>query len=729
MRLRTHADAAPAADPAETGSAEAPTERCPKHSEPATEHCRVCNKPICPKCMAMFGYVCSPLCKAKADSHGIKVPVFAGQKSVMEAKLWRKVGLVTCGVGVVVASVLGLWFWYAWFGSAPKAAFSVRFDQPAYSGQSCICSNDQIVFLHGDMIARHDMKAKKEIWSRHLVDLKEIDAEVDAEMKAMKKMIDKANNDNPDHVPKMPDPEKLKRHLARAAAEALQLRVYGKNVWVSSPGKLVRYNWDTGNPDKEMPLNQGFGPAICRGEELVVMANDSGKQMITHVNLTTCDTRSEEVPVPVPPEVASAPKGKAPSAKSAGKNGSRPSRSQEMAGLPLSPGKDSGKPLDPAKVAEKAQHLSTPAKIALPALLANSASQQRTMNELDDQPRRTPPGDDADFDMSDSFTVIPTKDGFVQFGSHLVERKMVSHSAMKAPPKKSALEGNVTVAKTAEIANEILNDMQRQRGGDVVEEDESRYQVTVCKPDGKEVWSAEVIGPPRLFPLTTVNVISANKTLIVLDKQNKKLWQASLNYNVVGGMGALEENVALYGQGPCVEHKGGLYIFDQGVLTAFDLTSGNVRWRYPSVGIAGLFFDDNDMLYVNSTTANPETIKYSRQIDISQKAGSVVIKIDSKTGKTLWTAQPGGLINHVYGKYVYSVQYYQPHEDEEENPYAPDTGFETPPYVRIKRINPGNGKEMWEHFQQRAPLDVQINGNQIQLVFKKEVQVLRFLAF
>jgi len=680
--------------------------------------------------MELFGYVCSPLCKARADSHGISVPVFAGQKSVAEARLWRKVGLVVGAVGLTFGAVVGLWFWYAWFGSTPKPSFSVRFEQPAYSGQSCVCTQDQIVFLHGDMLARHDMKQKKELWSCHLVDLKQIDAEVDAEMKATKIMIDKANNDNPEHVPRMPDPEKLKRSLARGAAQALQLRVYGQNIWVSSPGKLVRFDWDTGKPNKEIPINEGFGQAISRGDELLVMANESGKRVITHINLNTCDTRSEEIPVSPPREVAASSKGKSPSAKSAGKTPSRSPRSSEMAGLPIgAPGKDSGKPLDPAKVAEKAQHLSLPAKIALPALLANTANQQRTLNELDDQPRHASLADDSDFDSGEQLSLIPTGDGFVQYGVHLLERRTVSHSAMKAAPTKSALEGNVTVAKTAEIANEILNDMQRSRGGDVVVEDESRYQVTVRKPDGKESWTGEVVGPPRLFPLKTVNVVTANKMIIVLDKANKKLWQAGLNYNVVGGMGALEENAALYGQGPCVERKNGLYVFDQGVLTAFELANGNVRWRYPSVGIAGLFFDDKDMLYVNSTTASPETIKYSRQIDVSQKAGSVIIKIDPKTGKTLWSTQPGGLINHVSGKFIYCVQFYSPHEDEEESPYTPETGFETPPYLRIKRINPSNGKEMWEHFQQRAPLDVQIDKNTIQLVFKKEIQVLKFLAF
>src|SRR6185503_4771637 len=68
---------------------------CPKHpSQLIVEHCLVCQKPMCPKCMELFGYVCSPLCRAKAEANGIEVPVFAGQKSVMEAKRWRKVGRI-----------------------------------------------------------------------------------------------------------------------------------------------------------------------------------------------------------------------------------------------------------------------------------------------------------------------------------------------------------------------------------------------------------------------------------------------------------------------------------------------------------------------------------------------------------------------------------------------------------------------------------------------------------
>jgi hypothetical protein len=441
-----------------------------------------------------------------------------------------------------------------------------------------------------------------------------------------------------------------------------------------------------------------------------MVENNSGQAVITHINLTNCETRMEDMDGH--PVAASAP--------AAGPPGS---------GLPAGvPGNGSGPGLDPAKVAEQAQHLSYPARIALPAVLAAKLNQKRAMAEMNDHPPRpaapaTPPPD-----PNESSSLIPTSDGLVQVSVRLLESRITQHSGMRAPPAKSALEGDVTAAKTTEIANEILNEMQRSRGGDMVTEDNSRYQVAIHRPGEKDGWSGEVIGPPTFFPLQTVNVLAANKSLLVFDKSNKLLWKGPLNYNVSGDLSSLDAANAPYGQGPCVEHKGGLYVFDEGVLTAFDLATGNARWRYPSVGIVGLFFDDKDMMYVNTTTAGPDSLKYSRQIDISQKTSPIVYKIDSQTGKTLWSSETGGLINYVSGKYMFTVKMYQPYEPDEDDPFTPQTGFETQPFLRIKRIDTQTGREMWEHFQQRAPLDIQFDKNTIRLVFRKEVQVLKFLS-
>ena len=156
--------------------AEPDSDTCAKHyGEPTIAKCYVCGKPLCSKCMELFGYVCSPLCNAKASSHGIKVPVYEGQKSFVEARRWRIVGRAAIAICVVLVGLAGLWVWYLFWGCQPKPIFSVRFPEMSYSGQAIIAAKDQIVFLHGELLARYDMKQNKEIWSRHLVDTNEIE--------------------------------------------------------------------------------------------------------------------------------------------------------------------------------------------------------------------------------------------------------------------------------------------------------------------------------------------------------------------------------------------------------------------------------------------------------------------------------------------------------------------------------------------------------------------------
>ncbi len=732
LRIHKEAAAAPVAAAAVATATETPAnpdapKPCFRHmGQFAVEKCYVCGKPICPRCMELFGYVCSPLCKSKAEAQGIEVPEFEGQRDVKEARSWRKTVLVSTTVGSVFALLLGVYvWWYAW-GSRPHVIFSVRFGEKEHSGESSFIGQDQIVFLHGGTLARHDLKQKKEMWSVNLVDEKEIDAEIAREMDEMKKEIDRANSETPEHVPKMPRPDKLKKELIREAKAELSLRVVGQNIWVMTPKKLTRFDWDTGKTNKEIALKEEWGGLLRHGDELMTLESDHGRESVTRINLSTCDVRSEDIVLPPKPATTKTNANRAiaraaPRPQQKGASGGR--------GLPTVPGRDAGKPLDPAKVAEQASHLSVPARIALPAVLANTVNQERTLQELDDENGAPAKPVDPNDPERDYFVLIPTKDGFLQFASHLIEAKFVARVAMKSAPQKSALENNPSVANTADIANEMLNDMQRQNGGDKVLDDESRYLVKLQSPGGSNAWSGEIIGSPKLFPLKTVTVLASNKKITVLDKTNKKLWEGTLNYNIIGGYGALDdEEDSPAGEGPCVEHKDTLYVFDQGVITAFDLKTGNARWRVPSVGITGIFFDDKDMVYVNSTDASPETIKYSKQIDISSKVHSLLQKIDPQTGKILWVSHPGGQVAYVSGPYIYSVKSYSGTEqdEEDESPYMPTSGFDAPPYVSIKRINPKNGKEMWEYTEQRAPLDVAFDKNRIRIVFKKEVQVLKF---
>jgi hypothetical protein len=682
--------------PAPAGSV-ATSKFCTKHPRvPVTGKCAVCQKPICPECMAMFGYFCSPLCKGKAEAQKIDVPIYAGRKDLIAARSGRKTGLILGALGAVVVLALGVWAWYVFVGSVPHPYFSVRFDDAsrAYSGTSQLVGKNDFVFLHGSTLARCDLKTKKQIWSQELVTTQQI-ADVARAETDLEARQDQENTDGYHHRRSADDIERTAKQLLQAE---LTLRVAGQNIWVKSTDKLTHFSWDSGEVLREIPLPER-GELVQEGDELLVL----GAQTVTHVSLASGDFHTEELGATSSTATASA--------------------ENNSTGIGLS-GAASNQPLNPQKVESQVQGLNLPGRIALPALLANAEHERQLEAALRDNPQAPRP-ETPKMPAAEIFRLVPGAGGGVQFSARLLEAHMVTRSAMSAASGSSALNGDLNGAKSAEAANETLNEMQRNSGGGSVTEDESRYQVSVHLPGatGAADWTGEVIGPPQLFVLKTVNVVTAGKTVIVLDKSNKKIWQAELTYNVPAGGGE-----SRFGAGPCVERDGSLYVFDQAVLSAFDLTTGTARWRLPSVGVVGLFFDDHGDVYVNTTTGNPDDIKYSRQIDISRKTEAVLLKIDSKTGKTLWSIKPDGYISNLSGKFIYTVASFDP------NPGDQDvlndmTDIQKPPYLRIARLRPSDGRVLWEAHQDRCPVDVRFDENSIELIFKREVQVLRFLAF
>jgi hypothetical protein len=704
---------------------------CPKHQgEVAVEHCYICRKPICPKCMELFGYVCSPLCRAKAESHGVKVPVFAGQRSVIEAQQWRKIWRIGAGAGAVLALILGVWFWYAWFGSVPHPIFSVRFPEMAYAGNSRLVDKDQIVFLHGGLLARYALGSKTPIWTNEIISKEQIEAEFNRQMDDFKAEVAAAVRRGADSEsrPRVPAQDEMYKDIQRSMESSLQLYVQDHSIWLQRRGKLTRYDWDTGKAGQEIALPSGRSEAkLADGELQFTDENGLGQHIITQLSLATGETRTEEIGEPVSSAVLA-------SARKPAAAGGR--KSAGSSGLPTNPEADSGKTMDPNKVTADAQKLPYAAKIALPATLSNTRHQEQLLNEMNDEhtqaePRAPAPAQNWESGMGlYDRSFVNSKYGFFQWTYKVLEQRSVSHKAMKDKPAKSALESNPSVTNTAAVANEILNDMQRDRGGDTITEDVSRYQVTIHRPDQKDIpdWVGEIIGPPSLFPQKTVTVVAGGNMFVVLDKENKKLWQADLAYRLGGGSGLDDSdlNQISMGEGPCVEHGDTLYVFDQATLTAFDLASGNVRWRVPTIGIVGLFFDDQGSMYVNSTTADLESIRYSRQIDINKKTAASVLHINCKTGKVLWNVQPGGFVSHVEGKFVFCFASHQAED------LDPDSLTTLPGMLNsemdLRRLEPGSGKVAWDYAEQRAPLSVRFKGNIVELVFRREVEVLKFLS-
>ena len=699
----------PADPPATPVPATPPASRfCARHREPATEKCRVCHKPVCPKCLELFGYFCSPLCKGKAEAERLDVPAYAGQKDVVEAAFWRKTGVIAGVIGVLILLLVGGWTWYAWFGSVPHPCFSVRFADTdrGYSGQARLVGPDQLVFLHGGTLARYDLKTSQPVWSQELISPRQIAAVVAAENDAA------ARTDDGGGYHTHPSAADLERSARQWLQSGLSLRVSNQNVWVDNGDKLTRYDWASGQVAREVALPENGGQLVENGDELQVV----GAQSVTHVSLATGDSRVESFGPPGTPDLV-------------------PPQTVAGAGLP-GPGGNGGQALDPAQVEAQAQNLKLPARIALPALLGNARHEQQLEAALrDDLPKilrshglKVPPAN------TETARLVAGQAGFAQFSFRLLEEHLVTRSAMKAPPRQSVLDGDLSTAKTGEAANEILNEMQRNNGGDTVTEDQSRYQVTVHLPNAASAtdWTGEVVGPPQLFVLPTVNVVAAGKNLVVLDKMNKVLWQAALTYPVPEVLTSrlFSRAGSPYGEGPCVQHDNTLYVFDQAVLSAFDLASGNARWRLPSIGIVGLFFDDQNNVYVNTTTGNPDDIKYSRQIDLSRKTESVVSKIDARTGRTLWSVKPGGFVSYLSGKFIYVIESYDPNPTDHDEMNDLTAGMQKPAYLRLSRLRPSDGRLLWDYYDRdRCPVNWHFDGNSIELIFKREVQVLRYLTF
>ena len=457
---------------------------CAKHTrEPAVEQCRVCSKPMCAQCMELFGYVCSPLCRARASSTGVEIPVFAGQKSVREARRWKIMGWSAGSVAALVILALGTWFWYAWFGCVPRPVFSARFSDRSYSGQTSFAGklSDQIVYLHGDTLARHEMASGKQVWARQLLDRKKLAAEVQDELKEMAAAKVKAE-DQGYTVGRMPDAEKMQKAKEKNLAAAMRLFVKGENVWVATTDKLVRFDWASGAPKSEVSIPAGAEISLA-GDDLVWLDDRADVPVIKQINSGTGEVRSVEI--------------------AGAASGAKAGNAMTVAAGPGVAVNGNRRPLDPKKVAEQVENLSTQAKIALPALVAASINQQRIeaeLNEAPERPRLGAPRAQRPQESSMPPLIVPTPDGYVQLTVKLLESRIVERVAMKPAPAKPALDGNITAAQSMEAASELLNEMQREAGGGTVRENLSRFEVALQTSEGSGSWSGEGRWPAAAIP-------------------------------------------------------------------------------------------------------------------------------------------------------------------------------------------------------------------------------------
>ncbi len=310
----------------------------------------------------------------------------------------------------------------------------------------------------------------------------------------------------------------------------------------------------------------------------------------------------------------------------------------------------------------------------------------------------------------------------VWFQTRMLEHREITRQAMKSDSGKSVLDNpNVTASQGIELAEEMANKAQRDRTGGVDIIDVSRYQITLHRLFGGNIadWTGEVIGPPHLVPLNTIDLVVAGTNLVAFDKNNKKLWDAKLTYPVSSSDDLGNDHP------PCLETADALYFADKGMLTRFDPATGNVRWRLTSVGISAVQAGDHGRLYLDTTTLRPETIQYSQQVNLHEHDLRVIMQVDAATGNILWRSDFPGVSYQclLSGKFLYSTRVWGT-QDMLRLEEGPDSHF------TMKLLEPADGKMVWNHvLDNKQIIKVQVQQNWILLQTADRVAVLKFLSF
>jgi hypothetical protein len=295
------------------------------------------------------------------------------------------------------------------------------------------------------------------------------------------------------------------------------------------------------------------------------------------------------------------------------------------------------------------------------------------------------------------------------------ERIQVQSSAKKKSGPLIIDSGNARASQGIAAAEEYFN----QNAPDE-KIDQSLYQVTVDRYfGGGPQWTGQIAGRPHFYSQKTVDLLVGGTTLIVLNKNNQKLWEAKLTYPVSPDLSDNDEN------GPALEVSNRLLFYDQGVLTAFDLKKGDVQWRVNAVFISSLTLDGTGNVYLSATTAGPENIRYTQQARFNDKVYPMIFKVELKSGKVLWQSPRTGSNCQVSGDYVYTSDSQISGLDMMKSAMGGDGG--TPVHWRLHRLNPSSGSEKWEWYRKGAPEAVRVREKQILLHFKNGLRLLRYL--
>ena len=615
--------------------------------------------------MEKFGYLCSVQCKHQAEQRGLKVPVYEFQRDYVAKResqtIYLRAGLA---VGAAVL-LLGGWIFYSTVLTKPRLAWSVPIPKKNAGLHARFVAPGKVLQVTSEKIALYQVASGKELWSAPLQGASTVtrtrkkSAPTEFPIPGMPSMPNLS-------VPVRADSDDDDRldfgGLGFGQNSEKYVKIIGDDVWICFGNMVRQFDLKTGAARVTVPYQGQLENFMSdKSGLLVVSAEFPDKKFVTTIEPAAGTHRSEEIKL---------------------ERGGRVFKDVDElpAGLP------------PTAAVLLAQEMN--------GRLSGQEGVDRNRTQF-----------------------IAAGDNVAELQVKLLEENVVAMDAIKRTTK-SKLNANTTAAGSAGLATEIFNEMKRNSGQGVRWENHSKYQVTMKRrpADGAPDWSGELKGNIELYPLKTVDVLMAGKSILVFDKKNQKIKEHPLTFFVhdrfVGGERRRDD-------APCVETNNTLYFFDQGVLTAMDLPGGDVRWRLPSVWISRLNFDNKGAVYVETTTAAPEDIEYSQSVAIAQRVKPLLLKVDAKSGKTVWKTEQTGQDCFVAGNYLYVTKVNSGGLDLSSKGGSLQDGAM---HFRIFRLNPSNGKVVWEYYHKGAPREVDFQDKQILLRYDSELQMLKFMG-
>jgi len=357
-------------------------------------------------------------------------------------------------------------------------------------------------------------------------------------------------------------------------------------------------------------------------------------------------------------------------------------------------------------------------------------------------------------------SLTPDGQSVVAMQTRVIEQRIVTNKLSTGPRVMTAagiekevdnnfdkvLNENLTAGNSLNATMQLVEQLNRRDAADQPDEtyeDLSVYEVELRRVfGGSSKWQGKVEGEPVYYPLATVDVVAGVKDFKVLDKGGRFKWEAPLSYSLsyralasaayhqpeFGNYrepNALDDQTGTAFLFPFVEHAGRLFAYDRGVLAAFDLESGEVKWRVTSVGIRKIVFDEAGMLYACTTLDSPESINQP-VMDRKDEPVQAIQKIDPATGTIVWLAPHLGTELFVTGKFMYSMWIGENLLDKAAAMAA--GGADPVPSCAITRIDPGSGEVLWRREYKGEPDVFNVRGNRLLLQFPRRIEMLKFFS-